>query len=114
MRAAYARTTATSNACVLSGAAGWVAFLYIYIGGSSKKRRGDGLAGGPGAGGVVKIGLQLYKVQQNIYLLDFQKLEGNGFSFMNICALIVTQLKTLSASSKAITVRVYGRACIVA
>jgi 5'-AMP-activated protein kinase catalytic alpha subunit len=45
---------------------------------------------------VVTIGLQLYKVQQHIYLLDFQKLDGNAFTYMNLCARIITELKTLS------------------
>jgi 5'-AMP-activated protein kinase catalytic alpha subunit len=48
----------------------------------------------------IKIGLTLYKVQQNIYLLDFQKLTGDAFSFMTLCANIITELKTLSAASK--------------
>nr|CCA17060.1 SNF1related protein kinase catalytic subunit alpha p [Albugo laibachii Nc14] len=47
-------------------------------------------------GSRIKIGLQLYKVQQHIYLLDFQKLEGNAFTYMNLCARIITELKTLS------------------
>ncbi|KAJ0393091.1 hypothetical protein P43SY_004485 [Pythium insidiosum] len=45
---------------------------------------------------AVKIGLQLYKVQQHIYLLDFQRLDGNAFTYMNLCARIITELKTLS------------------
>mmetsp|Transcript_21099 Transcript_21099/g.26075 ORF Transcript_21099/g.26075 Transcript_21099/m.26075 type:complete len:712 (+) Transcript_21099:271-2406(+) len=48
----------------------------------------------------VKIGLTLYKVQQSIYLLDFQKMTGDAFSFMTLCANIITELKTLSAASK--------------
>ncbi|CAB9500160.1 activated protein kinase catalytic subunit alpha-1 [Seminavis robusta] len=48
----------------------------------------------------IKIGLSLYKVQQNIYLLDFQKASGDAFSFMTLCANIITELKTLSAASK--------------
>ncbi|RHY81072.1 hypothetical protein DYB35_012822, partial [Aphanomyces astaci] len=44
----------------------------------------------------VKIGLQLYKVQQHIYLLDFQNLGGDAFTYMNLCARIITELKTLS------------------
>ena len=43
-----------------------------------------------------KIGLQLYKVQPHIYLLDFQRLDGDAFTFMNLCARIITELKTLS------------------
>merc|ERR1719223_1608508 len=34
----------------------------------------------------IKIGLTLYKVQQNIYLLDFQKKTGDAFSFMTLSA----------------------------
>jgi len=49
---------------------------------------------------AIKIGLTLYKVQQNIYLLDFQKMTGDPFSFMTLCANIITELKTLSAASK--------------
>jgi 5'-AMP-activated protein kinase catalytic alpha subunit len=48
----------------------------------------------------IKIGLTLYKVQQNIYLLDFQKVTGDAFSFMTLCANIITELKTLSAANK--------------
>jgi len=48
----------------------------------------------------IKIGLTLYKVQQNIYLLDFQKMTGDAFSFMTLCANIITELKTLSAANK--------------
>eukprot|EP00978_Attheya_sp_CCMP212_P006168 scaffold13869_cov69-Attheya_sp.AAC.3 len=47
----------------------------------------------------IKIGLTLYKVQQNIYLLDFQKMTGDAFSFMTLCANIITELK-MSAASK--------------
>jgi 5'-AMP-activated protein kinase, catalytic alpha subunit len=35
---------------------------------------------------IVKIALTLYKVQQNIYLLDFQRVEGDAFGFMKLCA----------------------------
>jgi 5'-AMP-activated protein kinase, catalytic alpha subunit len=49
---------------------------------------------------AIKIGLTLYKVQQNIYLLDFQKMTGDAFSFMTLCANIITELKTLSAASR--------------
>jgi 5'-AMP-activated protein kinase catalytic alpha subunit len=48
----------------------------------------------------VKIALSLYKVQQNIYLLDFQRVEGDAFGFMKLSALIITELKTLSAASR--------------
>lgn len=48
----------------------------------------------------IKVALSLYKVQQNIYLLDFQRIEGDAFNFMNFCALIITELKTLSAANR--------------
>jgi 5'-AMP-activated protein kinase catalytic alpha subunit len=44
----------------------------------------------------IKIFLSLYKVQASIYLLDFQKMEGNPFDFMTLCARIITELKALS------------------
>jgi hypothetical protein len=40
------------------------------------------------------------QVQQSIYLLDFKKIEGNAFSFMTLCARIITALKTPSSASK--------------
>jgi len=48
----------------------------------------------------VKIALSLYKVQQNIYLLDFQRIDGDVFGFLKLCALIITELKNLSAASR--------------
>jgi len=53
----------------------------------------------------VKIGLTLYKVQHSIYLLDFQKLNGDSFTFMTLCANIISELKTLSAASKLLAQR---------
>jgi hypothetical protein len=70
---------------------------------------------------IVKAALSLYKVQQSIYLLDFQRVEvsdifafnvsieydhhvcsqGDAFGFMKLCSLIVTELKNLSAASRA-------------
>jgi len=44
-----------------------------------------------------------FQVQQSIYLLDFQRVEGDAFSFMNLSALIITQLKTLSAASRQVS-----------
>lgn len=60
----------------------------------------------------IKIGLTLYKVQQNIYLLDFQKMTGDAFSFMTLCANIITELKTLSAASK--QQQQHQQACLMA
>eukprot|EP01035_Chromulina_nebulosa_P037299 gene37299-50336_t len=51
----------------------------------------------------IKIALSLYKVQQNIYLLDFQRVEGDSFGFMKLCAFIITELKNLSAQYRAST-----------
>jgi len=62
----------------------------------------------------IKIGLTLYKVQQNIYLLDFQKMTGDAFSFMTLCANIITELKTLSAASKQQQVLLAQQAAVLA
>ncbi len=48
------------------------------------------------SGDSIRIYLSLYKVQANIYLLDFQKTDGNPFDFMALCARIITELKALS------------------
>eukprot|EP01035_Chromulina_nebulosa_P021991 gene21991-28466_t len=48
----------------------------------------------------IKIAMSLYKVQQNIYLLDFQQIEGDIFGFMKLCSLIITELKNLSNVSR--------------
>lgn len=48
------------------------------------------------AGETIKMFLSLYKVQTSIYLLDFQKMEGNPFDFMTLCARVITELKALS------------------
>eukprot|EP00903_Cladosiphon_okamuranus_P009268 g8843.t2 len=79
-------------------------------GGSDGLERGmsmTGAGGGGGGGGRaqgdgyrVVAGLTLYKVQTNIYLLDFHMREGDQFTFMTLCAKIIIQLKTLSAQSK--------------
>ena len=37
--------------------------------------------------------LQLYKVQEHAYLLDFQKMQGNVCSFMHMCGTVIDQLK---------------------
>mmetsp|Transcript_54757 Transcript_54757/g.110075 ORF Transcript_54757/g.110075 Transcript_54757/m.110075 type:complete len:629 (+) Transcript_54757:212-2098(+) len=49
---------------------------------------------------TIKIFLSLYKVQASIYLLDFQKMEGNPMDFMTLCARIITELKALSQASR--------------
>mmetsp|Transcript_24326 Transcript_24326/g.75086 ORF Transcript_24326/g.75086 Transcript_24326/m.75086 type:complete len:727 (+) Transcript_24326:63-2243(+) len=50
----------------------------------------------------IKIMLTLYKVQQNIFLLDFQNIDGDCFGFMTLCAKIIKELKALSAQSRAV------------
>ncbi|CAM9560844.1 unnamed protein product [Chrysoparadoxa australica] len=70
-------------------------------GGHGQAPQGKGILG---SGYRIIVGLTLYKVQQNIYLLDFQRKEGDQFSFMTLCAKIITQLKTLSAASKAMQI----------
>jgi 5'-AMP-activated protein kinase catalytic alpha subunit len=47
-----------------------------------------------------KIALSLYKVQQNIYLLDFQRIEGDILGFMKLCTLVISELKNLSAAQR--------------
>lgn len=49
---------------------------------------------------IVKVALSLYNVQQHIYLLDFQRSEGDAFSFMKVCAMIITELKNLAQASR--------------
>lgn len=48
----------------------------------------------------VVVCLTLYKVQQSIYLLDFRRKEGDQFSYMTLCAKVITSLKVLSAPSR--------------
>lgn len=68
--------------------------------GLSIARIGDSLANNSNCVNI-RIALSLYKVQQGIYLLDFQKIEGDPFGFMKLASLIITELKNLSAASKA-------------
>jgi len=42
------------------------------------------------SGPHLKIGIQLYKVNSEQYLLDFKKLEGDTFCFFNRCAALLT------------------------
>lgn len=49
---------------------------------------------------VTEMRLQLYKVQEHTYLLDFQKMGGNVCSFMHMCGTVIDQLqKGLSRST---------------
>ena len=42
-----------------------------------------------------KVGLQLYehKIQDNLYLLDVRKVDGEILPFMDVCALLLAELK---------------------
>eukprot|EP01040_Poterioochromonas_malhamensis_P009687 gene9687-10521_t len=48
----------------------------------------------------IRTALSLYKVQQNLYLLDFQRVEGDSFGFMKLCAFIINELKNMSSASR--------------
>ena len=50
---------------------------------------------------MTEMRLQLYKVQEHAYLLDFQKLDGNVCSFMLMCGVVIDQLqKVLSKNAQ--------------
>jgi len=59
--------------------------------------------GGPSGGMVdpssmavrckVKVGLQLYKIQDDSYLLDIRKVDGDVLPFMDVCSLLLGELK---------------------
>ena len=41
----------------------------------------------------VKVGLQLYKIQDDSYLLDIRKVDGDVLPFMDVCSLLLGELK---------------------
>jgi len=41
----------------------------------------------------VKVGLQLYKIQEDSYLLDIRKVDGDVLPFMDVCSLLLSELK---------------------
>lgn len=41
----------------------------------------------------VKVGLQLYKIQEDSYLLDVRKVDGEVLPFMDVCSLLLSELK---------------------
>lgn len=57
----------------------------------------DGNGGGNGAAGpdpgVLKFELMLYKVRSDEYMLDIQSIAGDCFSFMDVCAGIMQELR---------------------
>ncbi|XP_008452374.2 SNF1-related protein kinase catalytic subunit alpha KIN10-like isoform X2 [Cucumis melo] len=44
---------------------------------------------------VVKFEVQLYKVQEERYLLDLQRIQGPQFLFFNLCATFISQLRVV-------------------
>ncbi len=53
-----------------------------------------------------RLGLQLYKVQRAVFLLDFVKLAGDPYSFMILCSKVINELQvpgTANAASRAAT-----------
>ena len=40
-----------------------------------------------------QVGLQLYKVQEDSYLLDIRKVDGEVLPFMDVCSLLLGELK---------------------
>lgn len=41
----------------------------------------------------VKVGMQLYKIQEDSYLLDIRKVDGEILPFMDVCSLLLSELK---------------------
>ena len=41
----------------------------------------------------VKAGLQLYKIREDLYLLDIRKVDGDVLPFMDVCSLLLSELK---------------------
>jgi hypothetical protein len=41
----------------------------------------------------VKVGLQLYKIAEDSYLLDIRKVDGDVLPFMDVCSLLLGELK---------------------
>ena len=39
------------------------------------------------------MGLQLYKIQEDSYLLDIRKVDGDVLPFMDVCSLLLAELK---------------------
>ena len=39
------------------------------------------------------MGLQLYKIQEDSYLLDIRKVDGEVLPFMDVCSLLLGELK---------------------
>ncbi len=48
----------------------------------------------------VKVDLRLYRVQPGVYLMDLSRHRGDTFSFSNLCARIIAELKAPSSSRR--------------
>ncbi len=59
----------------------------------------------------VKMGLQLYKTPRNRYVLDVQKLYGETFVFMNVCARLMTELRYAHTCARFPPLSVFVCAC---
>lgn len=46
------------------------------------------------------IRLNLYKVQREVFLLDFQNVDGNWFSFLCLCGRIIRELQSMAAQRR--------------
>lgn len=55
-------------------------------------------------GKPLTICLQLYRVQQTIYLLDFHKIQGHPYRYMELCSKIISYLQMGLANTKSSTV----------
>ena len=51
------------------------------------------LASRPHSLSDVRVGVDLFKVQRGVYLLDLSKQAGDAFSFLGLCSRIITSLK---------------------
>ena len=47
---------------------------------------------------IVRIGMQLFKVQQHCYLLDMKKLEGEICPFFEICSRVMHDFNEIEAT----------------
>ena len=41
----------------------------------------------------VKAGLQLYKIREDLYLLDIRKVDGDVLPFMDVCCALLSELR---------------------
>ena len=48
-----------------------------------------------------KVGLQLYKIHEDSYLLDIRKVDGEVLPFMDVCSLLLSELNLRQAAADA-------------